>query len=143
MGARLRLGHLRWLRGRDVAWKESCREVYAVLDQFIDRAAERRKGPIPDKKYAHVLLDRLLERTGDREEICTQLINVFLAGRDQIGIAISHTFFLLARHPRVFGKLRSQVPSTSHPITYDTLKSFTYLQHVISECKFIAPVCLR
>ncbi|MCJ1389286.1 hypothetical protein MMC18_002142 [Xylographa bjoerkii] len=133
MGARLRLSHLRILRGRDQKWKKSCKEFHLTVDRFVDQAVERQSQSSETRngKHTYVLVDRLLQASQDRDEIRTTLINVFLAGRDQIGITISHIFFILARHSRVWNKLRDEALALTQPVTYELLKSFKYLQYIL------------
>lgn len=136
MGLRLRMGHLRWLRGFDLKWRRDCKQVYAVVDRFVDQAEHRLQQSQNEKRQSvdtHIFLDKLLLVTQDRKEICTQLINVFLAGRDQIAIAMSLCVFAIARRPEVWAQLRSEVLSQDSRITYESLKSMNYLRGVLFE----------
>ncbi|KAI9655080.1 MAG: hypothetical protein M1821_005563 [Bathelium mastoideum] len=129
MGARLRLGHFRFIRGFDRQWKNDCKKIHITVEGFVNKAAESRTKSV----HRSTLVDKLLEVTQDRAQITTMLVNVFLAGRDQTGIAISHVFFLLARHPRVWTKLRHEVLAVEPPFTYERIKSCNYLQCVLLE----------
>lgn len=60
-------------------------------------------------------------------------------GRDTTAGLLSWTFYVLVRHPDVYGKLRGIILESfgtykhPHDITFANLKACTYLQHVLSE----------
>jgi cytochrome P450 len=72
-------------------------------------------------------------------------MNLLLAGRDTTASLLSWTIWLLARHPAVFNRLRSQILEDFGPyeqtekITFSSLKSCTYLQHVLNEVLRLYP----
>ena len=103
-------------------------------------------------KEKYVFLEILAAQTQDPLELRSQLLNILLAGRDTTASLLGWTFWLLARHPAVFNKLRAAVIETFGPynssssssstssITYTSLKSCTYLQHVLNESLRLHPV---
>ena len=55
-------------------------------------------------------------------------------------MGLSGVCFLLARHPDVWKKLRTEVLLMNGPVTYDTLKSLKYMRCVLNESKSHSPV---
>jgi cytochrome P450 len=81
-----------------------------------------------------ILISELAKVTNDRSELCSQLLNVFFAGRDTPAVALTNIFFLLARHPNIWNKCRAEVESLrKEDLTFERLKSLRYIQHVINE----------
>ena len=126
---------------RDRLWEASIVETHARVDGYIDAALRRRettlgsftKDPIPSQSY--VFIDQLVYETQDRAFLRDQLLNVFFPARDSSAIGASCVFFLLARNPEVWEKLRKDVAKIDQPVTFELLKSKKYLTHVINECE--------
>ncbi|KAL8952134.1 MAG: hypothetical protein Q9222_001946 [Ikaeria aurantiellina] len=139
LGKRILLGRLRILFLWDKSYGPLACQVHSVIDQYIDKAMERKA---KQKKMSpstlvdfqrSVILDELLDVLSSREEIRNQIINIFLPGRDATAIGLSGVLFHLARHPRVWQKLRKQVLSMKSPLSYETLKSLGYMRQVLNE----------
>ena len=79
------------------------------------------------------MLDELVNLLQDKNEIRSQIINIFLPARDATGIGLSSIIFLVARCPRVWQKLRSEVLSLKAPINHEILKSLQYMKFVLNE----------
>lgn len=61
-------------------------------------------------------------------------MNVFFPARDSTAIGVSNVFFQLARHPRVWDKLRKEVVDIAPgALTIELLNSMKYLRNVINE----------
>ena len=133
-------------------WKDACAEVHAVVDKYIDRALseqadnEAKSSPqqssgtasdiIPaDRDRPVSFLHELVKETKDRRFIRDQIISLFFPARDAQAIAISDLFFQLARNPRVWTKLRTEVLTHDGPNTFESLKKMKYLQAVLNESK--------
>ena len=86
-----------------------------------------------DVLQRYVILDQLVKVLHDRSEIRNQIVNIFLPARDSTAIGLSGVVFLVARHPRVWKKLRAEVLSARGPVTYDLLKSLKYMHCVLNE----------
>lgn len=142
IGLRLMYGKFRFLRGREASWKEACREVHRVVDGWIDDALAEGKtrGPPDGSPTQQVILVNELAKQNpeDRVELRSQLINIFFPARDTTAIGVSDVFFNLARHPRVWDKLREEVLHISEPLTYELLQSLKYLRCVLNESQ---PIC--
>jgi cytochrome P450 len=82
----------------------------------------------------YVLVYEMAKESLDREELTSQLLNVFFAGRDTPAVALSSVFFCIARHPEVWKKVRDEIEGlTVADLTFERLKSLRYVQHVINE----------
>lgn len=144
LGVRARLSVLYWLYN-----PRSFREAIRVVNDFADQCIERAAMPDPSSKEKdgrYIFLKELLKITDDKIEIRTQLLNILLAGRDTTAGLLGWTFWELARHPEVFRKLRAKILETFGPydsnndnITFSSLKSCTYLQHVMNETLRLYP----
>lgn len=121
-----------------------CGEIHEVIDHLIDerlsvKVDEEEKG----RKF--VLLDELAKLSGDRLELRRETLHVMMAGRDPTGSLLGWVFYFLARHKRVFEKLRAVVLEdfgTSDPetITFAKLRQCSYLQWVMNEAMRITAV---
>ncbi|KAJ5963665.1 Cytochrome P450 E-class CYP52 [Penicillium vulpinum] len=125
------------------------KQVHAFVDKVVSNAlsaSQAEKKASPDEKSSYVFLEALLEVTRDPIELRSQLLNILLAGRDTTASLLSWTTLMLARHPDVFTKLRETIISNfgtfSNPknITFASMKSCQYLQHVMNEVLRLYPV---
>ncbi|MCJ1309849.1 hypothetical protein MMC25_003510 [Agyrium rufum] len=140
LGKRILLRRLRILFLWDRSYERLSRRVHAVIDKYIDGAIARReattgleKNPTGRTSGRLILIDEIASVIKEKAEIRDQILNIFLPSRDATGVGLSGICFLLARHPRVWAKLRDEILPLQGPITYDTLKSLTYLRCVIDE----------
>ena len=143
VSTKLRLG---WLRHfyNDRRATECERICHDFVDGFVDMAINHRAGVdeeksvgADDEKKRYVFLQGLAEQTGDRRRIRDELLNVLLAGRDTTASLLSNMFFMLAKHPRVWKKLREEIATLDgHPPTYEQLRNLKYLKYCMNECTF-------
>ncbi|RHZ46325.1 cytochrome P450 [Aspergillus thermomutatus] len=146
---RMRLGALtRFYRDRKA---ERCNRIcHALVEQFVDRALEVRAQGLDEKtledgdgekKQRYLFLHGLAQQTGDRRRIRDELMNVLLAGRDTTASLLSNLFFMLAKHPRIWAKLREEVAFLNgRPPTYEQLRNLTYLKYCLNESLRMHPV---
>jgi cytochrome P450 len=115
-------------------WK-SCKIASEFVDKYVDRAVLNCALPASDAEQSkYILAYELAKQTGDRIDIRNQLLNVFLPGHEATGVALTNIFFLLARHPKVWAKLRREILSIgTEVIKFERLKSLKYLQAVMNE----------
>ena len=133
-------------------FRRTCKTVHDFIDYFVKLALnkefkekEMEKGNIV-RKDRYVFLDALVRETRDPIELRSQLLNILLAGRDTTASLLGWTFFILVRHPEAYAKLREVVLNdfgtytNSAELTFSSLKSCQYLQHVINETLRLYPV---
>jgi cytochrome P450 len=141
-------GQFSWLIGTDQKWLEKCAEIHAIVDGYIEEEIEYQKRPkelgkssdgISDgSPYNYVLLKELVrQHSDDRLYIRNELMNVFFAARDQVGVVAGSMLFFLARNPEVWQKLRKEVIAIApqQELSYEFLKTLEYVQAVVQESK--------
>lgn len=91
----------------------------------------------PIRKILTPRLSRLALATDDPIQIRAELLNILLAGRDTTAGLLSNTFYVLARRPDVWAKLKTEVDQLEGKRPdYETLRGMKYLKYVLNECKF-------
>lgn len=149
LGIRARLGDLHFLHDPK-SFRASCHTVHKFADHYVRLSLENHRKAKDDSlasqaSIKYVFLEELVKVTQDPIELRSQLLNILLAGRDTTAGLLGWTFWLLARHPEIYAKLRATVIETFGTydnisnITFSTLKSCTYLQHVLSEVLRLYP----
>lgn len=133
---------------RDRKADECNRLCRQTAQKFVDEAFEvaegRRKNsgeePITFQGQGRrVFSHELGFRTPDRHRALDELMNVLLAGRDTTASLLSNLFFMLAKDPCIWDRLRQEVASLEgRPPSYEQLRSFRYVHCCINECKSIA-----
>jgi len=124
--------------------------AWAYIDRFVEDALEMRRsgklaalddgGEIGDggdgATVKYNFLRELARDTDDRDMLRDQILNVLLASRDTTAGLLSNLFFMLARHPEAYAKLRAEVEDMFHGElpTEEELKNMPYLRHCINEC---------
>ncbi|PYH48573.1 cytochrome P450 [Aspergillus saccharolyticus JOP 1030-1] len=126
------------------------RTIQNFADYFADRAVERRKmGKVEQSDPGFTYLDSLAEHASDRQALRSQISQVFIAASRDPPSLLASTFYLLARHPRVWDKLQAEIREVfgddlSNPreeINMATLSKMSYLRHVLDEAlRLIPPV---
>lgn len=138
---RLRLGNL-MVAHRDAKFRESCCIVHAYADKFVKQALEFRQRELmfPTEKkdeytrQKYVFLNELAKDTDNPIMLRDQIVNMLLAARDTTAGLLAFTFFMLARKPKVWKKLRADVlEHYTEPLTYDAVQEMTYLRFVLQE----------
>ena len=132
----------RWF-GNTKEWQNLVAKNNLLIDNYVSNALERRESAMetgikqkPSEKPIS-FLDQLVYETQDRIFLRDQLSNVFIAAYDTVAIGASDVFFILARHPDIWVKLRAEVLRIEHPLTHKRLKSVKYLTWVVDECKLL------
>lgn len=147
---RLRLGNLMFAH-RDRKFRQACRTVHAFADKFVTCALQHRQreksrlsssrdmgvdDDVPIKQ-GYIFLRELAKDTQDPVLLRDQIVNMLLAARDTTAGLLAYVFWLLARNPRVFDKLRAEVlDHYVEPLTYDAVQEMTYLRYVLQESGF-------
>lgn len=140
---RLRLGNLMFAH-RDQKFRDSCRTVHAYAETFVAKALafRREQARLPAEKrinddgvrQKYVFLNELAKDTEDPILLSDQVVNMLLAARDTTAGLLSFAFFVLARRPDVWDKLRANVlEHYVEPLTYEAVMDMTYLRYVLQE----------
>lgn len=133
-GLRIILGRLWIFTAWDPTFKKLSNNVRAVVMKYIDEAVQRQQRDGKSKNGSrYIIVDELVKVLDDREEICNQLLNIFLPVRDAAATGLSGCLFHLARHPDVWDRLRAAVLAIQGPVTRDVLRSMPYMQAVLNE----------
>ncbi|KAK5082186.1 hypothetical protein LTR05_007329 [Lithohypha guttulata] len=142
LGKRARFAENYWLYNPK-QFKTDCKLVHKFADFFVQRALTSDLEKADTGRY--VFLHELVKVTRDPIELRSQLLNIFLAGRDTTAGLLGWVFWVLARHPDIFQKLRETVLNEfgtyekPRNITFESLKACTYLQHVMNETLRLYP----
>lgn len=129
----------RWLRGSKM--KEDEKYCHDFVDRFVQKGLEYRKmldlgktNVKADDRY--VFLYELVKRTTDPVQLRSEMLNVLLAGRDTTASLLSDTWFVLARRPDVWAKLREEVDALGgQKPKFQQIKDMKYLRWVLNECR--------
>lgn len=117
--------------------------VHKYVDRFVQQGLQYRKTLDLDKVDAkaegrYVFLHELVKRTGDPVQIRSELLNILLAGRDTTASLLSDVFFVLARRPDIWAKLRAEVdPLQGEKPTFQQIKDMKYLRAILNECTYL------
>lgn len=125
----------------DPKFWESCKIARSFVEGYVDEAIRQCKSARGGEKLKLVLAYELARVTSDRDVIRNELLNVFLPGHDATAVALTNVFFMLARHPEVWTKLREEVVGLDiSELTFENLKGLKYLRWVINETMRLHPV---
>lgn len=131
---------------RTKQFREDCKFVHDFVDGYVEKGlAYRRKLQAGQKKEdgqgRYVFLYELAKSTGDPIQLRSELLNVLLAGRDTTASLLSDVFFILARRPDIWAKLRKEVDALDgkNP-TFQQIKDMKYLRQVLNEALRLYPV---
>lgn len=152
---RVQLQSLYWLMNTAEA-RRNYKLVHDVVDYYVDTALARHHHSTTGKgdqekliensnSNRYVFLEAMVRETQDRKALRDQMLNILLAGRDTTASLLSSTFYYLARHPRVWQRLREEILSVFPPnepvdsITIARLREVKYLRHVLNETLRLLP----
>ena len=138
-------GELRFRLGRfakfvpQPRFYRAVKHVHAYMDALVDRALKERSlqqdlddNAEVDRRY--IFLHELVRMTDDRQTLRDELLTIFFAGRDTTSALLSNLFFVLARNPRIWQRLRNEVNQLrGERPTLNELKAMTYLGFCLNE----------
>ena len=124
-------------------WRDDIKFVQQFVGEYVQDAVRKskawatqqeRNSQPDDANTRYVFLDELAKTGYPEKRILDELMNVLLAGRDTTASLLSHLFFILARRPDVFNKLRTEVMEVGHQRpSFEQIKSMKYLQYCLNE----------
>lgn len=118
-----------------------CREFARQFVEDAFRAVESdrqdKEKDLPEAtRQKYVFSHELARRTSDKDRILDELMNVLLAGRDTTASLLSNLFFMLAKNPAIWEKLRREVAGLEgRAPTYEELRCLRYVQCCLNECE--------
>ena len=122
---------------------QDVKTCHDFVDDFVRKGLEYRKtldlskGP-PDVKEGerYVFMKELAKRTANPYQIRSEMMNILLAGRDTTASLLTNVWFILARRPDVWMKLKAEVDEFSGEApTWQQLKDMRYLRMIVNESK--------
>ncbi|MCJ1458141.1 hypothetical protein MMC28_008512 [Mycoblastus sanguinarius] len=149
-GFRIALGPFKFLY-RDPKWLESCKITHKFAEKYVDKALEyrqasqsRAKDSMPKdhtNRQQHILLFAMAEQTDDRTGLRNQILQALMAAQETTAALISNVFFLLARHPITWQRLREEVVSLGdREPDLDLHRNMKYLRNILNETLRLYPV---
>ncbi|KAI1460525.1 putative cytochrome P450 alkane hydroxylase [Annulohypoxylon moriforme] len=131
----------------DPEYHESCRVIHEVAEKFVRKALKTKKQhalkPQSEKVDTHArynLLDEFANATEDPIQLRDQIVHMLLASGDTTSNLLSFTFFILARRPDLWTKLRQDVlEHYCEPLTIDAVMKMTYLRDFLRESLRLFP----
>ncbi|EIN04106.1 cytochrome P450 monooxygenase CYP63 [Punctularia strigosozonata HHB-11173 SS5] len=147
---RARLGHYFWPLAELFEDKSLAaqRDIRRWLDPLVERALAERCVVEGEEKAGEeeeerkTFLQHLVDSTEDKTLIRDQLLNVLLASRDTTACLLTFTTYLLALHPDVMVRLRTEVLDrcgSSRTPTWDDVRAMKYLRAVLNETLRLFP----
>jgi cytochrome P450 len=118
-----------------------CREfAQRFVDEAFNAAETKKEGHDSQEqsksKRKRIFSHELAWRTSDRRRVLDEVMNVLLAGRDTTASLLSNLFFMLAKYPDIWTKLRREIATLEgRTPTYEELRSLKYVKSCINECK--------
>ncbi|KAK8024540.1 n-alkane-inducible cytochrome P450 [Apiospora rasikravindrae] len=148
---RLQLSSFMFLH-RDQKWHAACKRIHNWLDGYIDKAylqlaeetAEGKPATYPNGKPRDDFLWTIARQMPDKLELRTQLTAVWIPSNETTSILLSNTLWALARHPDVTERIREEIRRCNdQPLTFEVLRSLTYLRWTINESHRLYPISLQ
>lgn len=130
---------------KDETYNEAVVICHEFVDRYVEKAFKYREmedleagsgKKEDDEKY--VFLYELAKATKDKVRLRSEMMNILLAGRDTTASLLSNMFFVIAKRPEIWKKLRQEIDDTLQgvPPTYEQLRNLKYLKYCLNECKF-------
>ena len=133
---RFRLGSLANLVPQ-TKFHQAVKRVHKYIDAHIDKAIRQydlRNHSPSDPVQRYSLLHDLLKVTRDEQTLRDELTAILFAGRDTTSALLSNLFFVLAREPHIWQRLREHVDQLQGgKPTFDELSNMTYLAYCLME----------
>ncbi|KAI3403001.2 hypothetical protein KGF56_004254 [Candida oxycetoniae] len=130
------------------SFKRNTKIVHKFAKRFVNKALNLTPEELNEHcKHHYTFLYELAKQTRDPQVLQDQLLNIMVAGRDTTAGLLSFCIFELARHQDVWQKLKEEIyanfgsgdDADIEKITFETLKSCTYLKWVINEALRLYP----
>lgn len=143
VGTKARLGRLAAIFP-DKKYEDSKNFVHEYIQYYVHRTLEQNKASVEkadagSSKY--VFIEHLAKTGNSPKKIQDELLNILLAGRDTTAGLLAHLWYILARRPDVFNKLRTEVLRLDgREPTFEEIKEMKYLQYCLNEALRLYPL---
>ncbi|POR32184.1 Cytochrome P450 [Tolypocladium paradoxum] len=116
------------------------KRVFKYIDDFIDESLKRNHSKTTDRR--NDVLTELAAVTEDRKVLRDQVLHLLVASRDTTASVLSNLFFVLARNPLIYKRLREAVLTVAETMapTASQLKKMEYVRWCINESLRLHPV---
>ena len=142
-GFRIALGPFKILY-RNSKWREACKTTHAFADRYVQKALEYRQNVMSGASQddtSHFtsrnkpLLYHLALQTSSPLTLRNEILQTLMAAQGTTAALLSNVFFLLARHPTVYAKLRQEILALGDDDEpdFDRLLHLKYLQNILKE----------
>ncbi|KAH8894340.1 cytochrome P450 [Thozetella sp. PMI_491] len=123
---------------------EACRQY---VGRFVRQAMALRSASLDEKRIPNFeddarnhFLKELANSNESEEQIRDEVLNILLAGRDTTASLLSSFFFLVARRPDIWKKLRAEVSELEgRAPTYEKLRDMKYAKYCLNETLRLYP----
>lgn len=129
----------------DKKFTESKEYVHEYVSNYVNKTLARNKELATsgkqqiEKESTYVFLEQLAKVGYSPKKIQDELLNILLAGRDTTASLLAHLWYILARRPDIFQKLRAEVLSLGDKQpSFEQIKEMKYLQYCLNEGSYIA-----
>jgi cytochrome P450 len=124
-------------------FRRSLKTVHDFIDSYVQRALASFKAEegTDSEEKRYIFLEELAKYTTDPLVLRWETINVLIAGRDTTAVLLGNTWFILARRPAIWAKLKAEVDKLNgKPPTFHQLRELKYVRWVLSETLRLYPV---
>jgi hypothetical protein len=112
-----------------------------IIDCFMDRVIQKAQQSLRNVNSEDVdgeatFLEHLVKDTQEFQRIKHDILNLLLAGKDTVTALLSNTWFVLAKRPDIYAKLRAEIAMLNgERPSGQQLKDLKYLRYVLNESK--------
>ena len=132
---------------RQPGFYKAVKDVHRFMKAYVDKALEYRASLRDEELQQHsrdiattnersIFMHKLSKLTNNRQVLQDELLTIFFAGRDTTSALLSNLFFVLARNPHIWQRLRAEIDQLqgARP-TIQAMKAMTYLRYCINESR--------
>jgi cytochrome P450 len=127
----------------DRAYDDGIKFIHEYIQSYVRKTLEQKasqeKTDQASSKY--VFLEHLARTDSSEKKIQDELLNILLAGRDTTASLLAHLWYILARRPDIFKKLRAEVLHLGdREPSFEQIKEMKYLQYCLNEALRLYPM---
>ncbi|KAF9530383.1 cytochrome P450 [Crepidotus variabilis] len=122
------------------------KEVHSLIDPIVRQAIQDKRQRVANhggsKVEEETLLQHLVNSTEDPTMLRDEIMSLLLAGRDTTASLISFVVYMLAEHPPIMHRLRTEILSrvgSSQRPSYEDIRDMKFLRAVLNETLRLYP----